>query len=91
MAELATRIIKSNNCKICKSYLERLDSQGFKYEIYDADDPKNQKQLDEWRVEKMPVVQIVEIKKDEVIVRYQFASGTYSPRMINYKKSQIKT
>ena len=87
MPVLSTRIIKSNHCDVCERYLERLNKQGFKYELYDGDDLKNEAQLDEWKVEKFPVVQI--IKPNGEIV-YQFSVGTFSPRMINYKIEQLQ-
>ena len=90
MSELITRIVKSDDCKICKKYLPRLKEQGFAYEIYDADDPKNQDELDEWKIEKMPVVQIVEVKGLKRILKYQFAPGPFSTRIINYKIQQLK-
>ena len=88
--KLVPRIIKSKKCSICDKYLPRLKEKGVEYEIYDADAPGNQEELDEWKIEKMPVVQIVEIKDNrERIVRYQFSSGTFCAKVINYKIKQI--
>ncbi len=81
------RIIKNKVCTICEGYLPRLDKQGFKYDVYDADDPAHQEQLDEWKVEKMPVIQLVD---DAGSVKYQFSPGTFSPRAINYKIAQLE-
>jgi len=81
------RIIKTKVCAICEGYLPRLDKQGFKYTVYDADDPANQDQLDEWKVEKMPVIQLVD-NMDQV--KFQFSPGTFSPRAINFKIAQLK-
>ena len=54
------RIIKSADCENCTAYLKKLEKYGFKeYDIYDADDPKNQKQLDEWNIEDMPIIQTI--------------------------------
>lgn len=72
-----------------------LDKHGFKYEVYDGAHPDHQKQLDEWKVFDMPVVQI--IFKDDVSgverMEYQFPfveKGGISIRSINTQMSMIK-
>ena len=79
------RIITTKHCPKCKAYLDRLNQQQFNYQIYDADDPDNQNQLDEWGILDMPVVQLVDNQK----ILFQFAPGTFSPRAINHKISTI--
>ncbi len=80
------QIVTQRDCLICKSYLNRLDKQHFIYTIYDADDPNNQKQLDVWKIEEMPVVQIVNGED----VTFQFPRGSFSPRVINHKISLLE-
>jgi glutaredoxin len=84
---MIVRIISSKNCSKCKGYLSRLDKQGFKYQVYDSDDPANKKQLDEWRITDLPVIQIVD---DGGNVAYPFPAGTYSTRFINAKIDELK-
>ncbi|KKN26826.1 hypothetical protein LCGC14_0870850 [marine sediment metagenome] len=83
---MTVRIISSINCSKCKGYLERLDKRGYNYSAYNADDPKNQQQLDEWKVRDMPVIQIINGDK----VMYQFPPGTYSPRLLEQKIEDLK-
>jgi arsenate reductase-like glutaredoxin family protein len=83
---MKVRIIKTKKCLICESYLPRLNKQGFEYTVYDADNPANEKELDEWKIEKMPVIQLVD---DDGAVKYQFPPGTFSPRAINHRISQL--
>ncbi len=85
---LKPRIIKSVNCDRCRIYLKTLNAQNYEHIIYDADLSENTKELDSWKINAMPVVQIVDVKDDgtqEMI--YQFSPGEYSPRTIN---GQIK-
>jgi len=84
---MIVRIISSKNCPRCKGYLLRLDKQGFKYQIYDSDDPKNKGQLDAWRITDLPVIQIIDESEK---VRYSFPAGTYSTRFINAKIDELK-
>jgi len=84
--EIKTRIIKSNKCFFCKKYLKTLSQQNYDFTIYDADDSANQKQLDEWKVSDMPVVQLV---SEDGSVLWQFPPGQLSTRSIEAKKSQL--
>ena len=86
---LITRIIKTRECLVCDFWLPRLDKQNFPYELYDADAPENQKQLDEWKVDDCPVIQIVERTERGEVVRYQFPPGSYSVRAIKYKMAKL--
>ena len=81
---LKPRIVKSIHCKDCRHYLKVLDEQNFDYLIYDADDEANLKQLDEWKISFMPVVQIVDVKSDgsEEFVS-QLPPGQWSVRAID--------
>jgi arsenate reductase-like glutaredoxin family protein len=83
---LGLRIIKSKDCLVCKNYLPRLDKSGIVYELYDADDPANQKQLDEWKIDDLPVVQIVNSNGS---IKYQFPHGAYSPTVLRYKMEEL--
>jgi len=88
---LIVRIIKTQECSICEMWLPRLDQQGFLYETFDADALGNQKQLDEWKIDDLPVVQIVNRANDDTeTVKYQFAPGSWSVRAIKHKMSQVE-
>lgn len=83
---LKPRIIKSAGCPRCKIYLKTLARQEYEHIIYDADLKENQKELDEWKINMMPVVQIVDVKDDGTQkVVFQFAPGQWSARHINTK------
>lgn len=82
---LKPRIIKSAGCPRCKIYLKTLAKQGYEHLIYDADLPQNQKELDQWKINMMPVVQIVEEKDGSYDVVHQFPPGQFAPRAINAK------
>ena len=62
--------------------MKRLKKQGYAFIIYDADDKKNTKQLDAWKIDAMPVVQIVD-DEDDFKVLHQFPPGGYSTRSID--------
>ena len=80
------RIIKSSDCEKCKSYFNKLDKFGFtEYDIYDADEPKNQKQLDEWNIEEMPVIQVYDPSTDKVYYTFPYCERGYSPRSLKYR------
>ena len=83
---LKPRIIKSVNCGHCHIYLKQLATQKYKHLIYDADLPENTKELDSWKINTMPVIQVVDVKDDgtqEMI--HQFPPGPFSPRIIDAK------
>ncbi len=83
---LKVRVIKSVGCFKCKNYLKQLRKQNYDFIIYDADDDKNQKELDAWKINAMPVVQIVDDEDDFKVV-HQFTPGGWSTRSID---TQIK-
>ena len=83
---LKPRIIKSVNCDRCCIYLKQLNAQNYEHLIYDADLPENTKELDSWKINNMPVIQIVDVKENgtqEMI--HQFPPGPYCARIINAK------
>ena len=85
------RIIKSEGCFKCKNYLKSLNKQGYDFIIYDADLKENQPQLDLWKINAMPVVQIVKIKEDNNIeMVFQFPPGSLSTRLIETKITELK-
>ncbi len=87
---LTARIVTSDSCPKCKFYIKALARQKYKFEKYDADAKANQKQLDEWRITNMPVVQIIENKDNgDPIVWFQFGPGQVSPRAIEVKKTMV--
>ena len=89
---VSVRIIKSNDCLICAGYIPRLQKQGYEFEIYDGEDPVNDAQLDEWKIDIFPVVQIISRDtNDKVTVEHQFAPGkTFGPKLIDAMKSQVE-
>jgi len=83
---LKPRIIKSAKCPRCKIYLKTLSLQKYDYLIFDADLKENQKELDQWKINMMPVVQIVDVKDDGTQEKvFQFPPGQFSPRSIESK------
>lgn len=83
---MIVRIASSQNCPICKSYLNRLDKLGFKYQVLDADDIENKEFLDQQHIFELPVVQILD---SDGRLKWQFPHGEYSPRAINAKISSL--
>lgn len=79
---MRVRIIKSEDCPICRSYIRRLNKENFQFELMDGDADENQDFLDEWNVEEYPVVQILNDNGD---VLHSFPKGTWSPRAIRAK------
>lgn len=89
---LKPRIITSAGCPRCKIYLKTLAKQKYEHIIYDADSKKNTKEMDNWKINMMPVVQIVDVKDDgtqEMV--FQFPPGQFAPRHINNKIKALKT
>lgn len=84
---MTVRIISKDTCVKCKSYLARLDAQGFQYSKYDADAEENQKQLDEWNVDEVPVVHIL---ADDGKILHPFPPGSFSVRAINHQIDRLK-
>ncbi|MHA2279375.1 MAG: hypothetical protein ACXAC5_00580 [Promethearchaeota archaeon] len=81
---LKVRVIKSEGCFRCKNYLKQLKLQNFDHLIYDADLKENQEELNKWKVDMMPVVQIVDDEAEFKVV-HQFPPGRWSTRSINAK------
>jgi hypothetical protein len=81
---LKARVIKSAGCFRCKSYLKELKARQFDHLIYDADLQENQEQLDKWKVNMMPVIQIVDDEAEFKVV-HQFPPGRWSIKSINAK------
>ncbi len=82
-----TRIITQEDCQKCKLYLRTLRDQGIKFEIYKSEDPGHQENLDKWKIEDMPVVQIID---DSDKVLHQFPPGMFSSRAIKHKTKMLK-
>ena len=84
------QIITSKDCLLCKSFLARLAKVKFTdFEEYDADDPNNKAELDGWRINNMPVIQIV---NSDGVVKYRFpySEDGYSPRSMKYKRDELQ-
>lgn len=84
---MRVRIIKSETCNQCRVYMKRLQKNNFQFETLDGDDPKFKEQLDAWKIDKYPVVQIID-KDDNVL--WQFPSGTFSIFTINSKIKEMQ-
>lgn len=84
---MRTRIITKEDCQKCKLYLRTLRDQGIKFEIYKSEDPGHQENLDKWRIEDMPVVQIID-ESDKIL--HQFPHGMFSSRAIKHKIKMLK-
>jgi len=63
-----------------------LDKFAMQYENYDADDPLHQKQLDEWKVINMPVLQII---NESNSVLFQFPPGQPGINTIKLKMQSL--
>ena len=86
---MRVRIISKEQCPVCQDYLSRLKyCKDFEFEVYDADDPEHQEQLDKWDIIEMPVVQII---SDEGELVHQFLPGGISPRSLNHFISKLST
>lgn len=84
---MRVRVIKSDDCAICKSYVRRLNSEKFVHEQMDGDAEENQGFLDQWNVTEYPVVQILNDNGD---VLHSFPRGTWSPRAIRAKMKGLE-
>ena len=95
--ELQVRIIASENASILQ--FRRLSMRGsiggvegvwndlgLEYEFYNADDPDNKKELDKWRIDMLPVVQIVD---GSDVVQFQFEPGMIFSDKIRQKIDQL--
>ena len=82
----SVRIVKSAECSKCANFLATLDKAKFQYKIFDADNPDNIPQLDEWHIVEYPVVQIID-QHDKV--SFQFQSGSWSIRSIMWKIADL--
>ena len=80
------RLISSESCKICSYYKKVLARYNVSYELYDADNKDNQKELDSWRISQMPVIQIINDNK----VVYQFPPGQPAPRQMDLKIKMLE-
>ena len=85
------RMISSNTCPKCKHFHKSLTYYKIGFTVYDADDPKNEKQLDKWNIDDMPVMQIIDTRKSlgEDVV-FQFGVGEVGIRSLKFKIDQIK-
>lgn len=92
MRNIKVRIIKSEHCDTCKSYLPRLQKLGYAFEVYDGDAVDHQKQLDEWKITEFPVVQILSITESgEAEVEHQFQQGkSWRIQDIDFMKDKIR-
>lgn len=84
---MKVRIIKSNNCNDCKLYLARLNKLGFVYETMDGDDLNLKDQMDAWKIDKMPVVQIINDNGEMVD---QLPPGSFSVAFIQDRIRKIE-
>ena len=84
---MKVRIIKTEKCSDCRAYIKRLDKVGFVYESMDGNDQRFSKELDEWKIDKMPVVQIL---SDSGELLFQFPPGSFSPLFINNKIKELE-
>ena len=83
---LKTRIIGSRDCPKCAIMKSICEKYKISYEMYDADVQENQKQLDEWNIEEMPVIQIIDEFGKKL---HQFMPGIVSINGINIMMDKI--
>jgi len=84
--EYKVRVITSKKCPKCKVYVSRLRRAEMAFETYDSDAQENQPLLDQWKIEEVPVVQIL---SSSGAVAFQFPTGTFSPRAIKHKIAEL--
>lgn len=72
------RLIGTKDCIKCTAFKRYLDQSKYPYAFYDAGAPEVQKQLDEWMITDMPVLQI--LKEGDIV--YQFLPGIKSTKTI---------
>ena len=85
---MRVRIIKSDDCFHCGTYIPRLRAAGLSIELFDGDEEGNQVLLDEWKIgliQGQPAYPVVQILSDDGKVLHQFPRGTFSPRAIRHK------
>jgi len=70
-------------CKIMKDICR---NHKVEYVTYDADAPEHQAQLDQWGIDEMPVMQIID---DNDNVKHQFFPGLVSIRAITIMMGRI--
>ena len=70
--------------------MKSLNKQGYDFLIYDADLKENQPQLDLWKINAMPVVQIVKEENGNTEMVFQFPPGSLSTRLIETKIAELK-
>jgi len=76
---MKVRVITAKDCPKCRMYVRNLVTVKFAYEIYDGDAEENQEQLDAWKVEEFPVIQLLD---NDGKLHYQFPPGAVAPRVI---------
>lgn len=81
-----TRIITRAECTRCKSYIERLRKLNYKFQIME-ESTQNSKQLDEWKIEKVPVVQI--LVDGKLVNGGQMPPGEFSPLAIRMHAQRL--
>ena len=86
---LKTRvIIVPKGCNFCKTYIKILNNQKFPFETYDGDVKENQDDLDKWKVNAFPVVQIIDGNK--VVHQFPYRQGGWAPRLIKGKMAELE-
>lgn len=89
---MKVRVIKSDDCRICHTYIPRVRASGLPIELFDGDEEGNQDLLDEWKIGLLPgpAYPVVQIITDDGKVLHQFPKGTFSPRAIRHKIREIE-
>jgi len=81
---LKARVIKSKDCPRCAAYLARLTQLKFPHIVYDVADGSKE-DLDKWRINDMPIVQLVDTETSEVHFQFKYVQQGWSPRAIKHK------
>lgn len=73
---LKMRMFGSKDCETCDMMKKAMKHHGLAYDFIDVDDPKNQKIVDFFDVDEMPLVQVLDNRSNTVIA---FHAGWIDP------------
>ncbi len=86
---LTVRVIVADDCNKCKFYKKMLTKQGVKFETYDARVSEHQKELDNWNINDLPRVQIIDDDTKAVVSTLPYTLHYYSPRLLRGKIKEL--
>ena len=84
-SQLKFRVLINVGHPECDHYVAMLNKSALEFELLDIA-TVSEAQLNNWGIDRTPTVQIIDGDK----VRYQFAAGTYSPRVLGMKMRELQ-